>query len=46
MPPFPNEYQYDEEELEAPKPYTAERRAEIEELNSEIAELLREINAD
>ena len=46
MPPFPNEYDYDESELEIQptKPLSAERRAEIEELYAQIAADLREIN--
>lgn len=40
-----NEYGYelDEEELAPTKPYSPERRAEIDELNAEIANLFREI---
>lgn len=34
----------DDEELAPPKPYTAERRAEVDEINNDIAELFREIN--
>lgn len=34
----------DDEELSPPKPYTAERKAEIDEINDEIAELFREID--
>ena len=37
------EFDLDFEELSEPKPLTAERRAEINEINSEIAELFREI---
>ena len=46
MPPFPNEYDYDESELEIQptKPLSAERRAEIEELYAQIAADLQEIN--
>ncbi len=36
--------EFDGEELTPPKPYTAERKAEIDETNNEIAELFREIN--
>ncbi len=36
--------EFDGEELSPPKPYTAERRAEIDEINGEIAELFREID--
>lgn len=39
-----NEYILDPEELAPPKPYTAERRAEIDEQTREAAELCREIN--
>ncbi len=38
------EYELDEEELRAPKPLSAERRAEIDEMMSEIASSIKEIN--
>ena len=38
-----NGYELTTDELAPPKPYTAERRAEIDELNAEIAELYRKI---
>ena len=38
------EYALDPEEYSAPRPFTAERRAEIDELNGEIAGLFREIS--
>ncbi len=38
------EYELDVSELEPPKPYTAERRAEIEELYAQMAMDLAEIN--
>ncbi len=41
-----DEYELDASELEPPKPYTAERCAEIEELYAKIAAALEEINAD
>lgn len=44
MPKFPNEYEFDTEELAPPKPLSAERRAEIDELYAEIAADLEEIN--
>lgn len=37
------EYELDESELDPPKPLSAERRAEIDEINNEIAALVREI---
>ena len=40
---YENEHDLDFEELSEPKPLTAERRAEIDEINSEIAELFRDI---
>lgn len=36
-------YQLDADELTPPKPLSAERRAEIDELNAEISALYREI---
>lgn len=39
MPKFPNEYDFDEE---TPKPYTAEQRAAIDEMNAEIEKAFRE----
>ena len=48
MPKFPNDYEndYDEDELELQpmKPLSAERRAEIEELYTQMAADLAEIN--
>ncbi len=38
------DYELDPEELEEPKPLSAERKAEIEELYAEIAADLAEIN--
>lgn len=37
------EYELDKSELEPPRPMSAERRAEIDEINSEIAKVFREI---
>lgn len=37
------EYELDKSELKPPKPLSAERRAEIDEINSEIVALVREI---
>ncbi len=36
------ELELDASELEAPKPYTAEQRAAIDEMNAEIAKAFRE----
>lgn len=38
------EYELDEEELREPKPLSPERRAEIDEMMSEIASAIKEIN--
>ncbi len=38
------DYELDGGELAPPKPYPAERRAEIDEINDEIAEMFREID--
>lgn len=37
-----DEYEFDEEELEPPKPYTAEQRAVIDEMNAELAKAFDE----
>lgn len=39
-----DEYEFDESELEPPKPLSAERRAEIEELYAQMAANLEFIN--
>lgn len=39
------EYELDKEELEAPKPYTPERAAEIAELMEDISSLFNDIMA-
>lgn len=52
MPPFPNEYDYeeseeyipDESEIEPTRPYTAEERAELDELYARMAADLAKIN--
>lgn len=52
MPPFPNEYDYeeseeyipDESEIEPTRPYTSEERAELDKFYAELAEVLAEIN--
>ena len=38
-----NEYKLDLDELSAPKPYSPERRAEIDEQNRELSELNKEL---
>ncbi len=38
------EYELDEEELRAPKPLSAERKAEIDEMMQEAAAAFKEIN--
>lgn len=39
-----DDYEFDDEDLSPSKPYTAECRAEIDEINDEIAELFCEID--
>lgn len=46
MPKFPNEYDYDESELEPPRPLSPERRAYIEELYAQMAADIEVINGD
>lgn len=41
---FDDEYELDESELEPPKPLSAERRAEIEELYAQMAADIEVIN--
>lgn len=44
MPKFPNEYDYEESELEPTKPLSAKRQAEINELYAQMTADLQEIN--